>query len=135
MSDAQLTLALGNEAFVAARIAPCAGLRERYLEAIKGGYWPWAERHPRVRFSEYDKFRAIWMDELWHWLFGENPRQVYSLTAFAWKVQHERMSEGGYKSVCLNWSDRNQRVYLGDGLLEYLGLLKDEVESIYGQKH
>jgi len=113
-------------------ISEKSSLRERYRKSVAGIYCPWAEIHPRNRFSEYDQFRTIWIDELYQWLYGENPHQVYSLTAFAWRVQHARMSDGGHKCVCLNWSDRNQRVYLGDGLLEYLGLLKDEVERIYG---
>lgn len=112
-------------------------LRARYLEAIGKRAWPYCgpqydNPHPKHRFAEYDQFRAIWTDELWKWLFGDNPRKIYSLTQFAWDVQHDRISEGGYKSTCLNWSDRNQRVYLGDGLLEYLGILKDDVEAVHG---
>ncbi|MEM7700061.1 MAG: hypothetical protein AAF236_16830 [Verrucomicrobiota bacterium] len=106
-------------------------LRSRYLEAIKDGYWPWAERHPRDRFSEYDQFRKIWCSELHNWLFGDNTREVSSLTEFAWTVQHDCLSGEGKSIICLNWSDRNQRVYLGDGLLEYLGLLKDDIEAAY----
>jgi hypothetical protein len=133
MASAQQTLDLGAGTAAAPEEGLFPGVRERYLEAIKGGHWPWAQVHPRARFSEYDGFRAIWADELWQWLYGGNPRRVHCLTAFAWAVQHARMSGGGRSAVCLNWSDRNQRVYLGDGLLEYLGILKDEVKRVYGQ--
>lgn len=108
-----------------------ATLRERYLAAIKGIYCPWADRHPRNRFAEYDRFRSIWTEELHRWLFGDNALKVYSLSEFAWRVQHQRISEGGRLLNCLNFSDRRQRVYLGDGLLQYLGLLKDDVEKLY----
>lgn len=110
---------------------PLPTLRERYLAAIKDDHYPWARRHHRHRFTEYDQFRAIWQDELWHWLYGDNPRGIGSLTVFAWKVQHARISNGGRNTNCLNWSNKNQRLYLGDGLLDYLGLLKDEVERLY----
>ena len=132
MDASQQTLELANDGTgQPLATMPCSGLRARYLEAIKGGFWPWAERHPRNRFGEYDQFRGIWCAELRNWLFGDNARQVYSLTELAWAVQHDRLSDGGKKIICLNWSDRNQRVYLGDGLLEYLGLLKDDIEAAY----
>ena len=109
-------------------------LRTKYLDATKGLYCPWAEIPPRKRFAEYDEWRAIWVEELRAWLYGGNPRQVGSLTQLAWKVQHDRIGEGGRRFYCLNWSDRSQRVYLGDGLIEYLGVLKDEVERMNGEK-
>ena len=134
MTPDQTTLALASDASTGGTYSAPAGcdLKTRYLDAIKNLYCPWAEVHPRRRFSEFDQFRTIWTDELWKWIFGDNPRQVSSLTEFAWAVQHDRISEGGRNTICLNWSDKNQRVYLGDGLLEYLGLLKDEVEKHYG---
>jgi len=132
MSDAQQTFVF-HAPLEEARLPSHEGLRERYIAAIKDGYFPWAKRHPRHRFAEYDEFRPIWSHELWQWIFGDNPRHVDTLTAFAWAVQHHRISEGGYKSTCLNWSDKNQRLYLGDGLLEYLGLLKDDLESAYSK--
>lgn len=106
-------------------------LKAKYLDAIKDLYCPWALRHPRHRFAEYDKYRAIWCEELVKWRTGPDPWKFNGLTDFAWRVQHERISEGGQYFNCLNWSDRRQRVYLGDGLLEYLGLLKDEVKRVY----
>lgn len=102
-------------------------LRVRYREAVAHLHCPWADRPPSYRFAEYDQFRAIWCQELHQWLYGDNPRGVHSLTQLAWKVQHARISDGGRIFNCLNFSDRTQRVYLGDGLLEYLGLLKDDL--------
>lgn len=132
-SDSQLAFCTAEMEAAEQNITVTQSLRLRYLEAVRGLYCPWSMVSPRYRFTEYDQFRSIWTHEIWQWLYGSNPLKCHSLTDLAWKVQHERISEGGYKCTCLNFSDRNQRVYLGDGLLEYLGLLCDDVRALNGK--
>jgi hypothetical protein len=116
-----------------AQRAELGTLKERYDLACAGGRI-WSPADARKRFVEYDRHRLTFCHELWLWLYGSNPRKLYSLTAFAWSVTHSPINGGGITTWCLDWSDRRQRVYLGDGLIEYLGLLKDEVERIYGPR-
>lgn len=105
----------------------------RYRTAVQDLYTPWAEISPADRFEEYDEHRAVWAEELYSWLYRGNPRGIRCMTHFAWDIQHERLSQGGTCTVCLNFNTRSQRFFLGDGLLQYLGLLKDDMETLYGE--
>ena len=104
--------------------------RERYTAATARC---WSPRRADRRFAEFDSYRAQFAHGIWDWLFGANQHGVDSLTALAWKMTHE-INDGGRSTRCLDWSDKKQRLYLGDGLMEYLGLLKDEVKRVYEGK-
>lgn len=106
-----------------------AELRRRYIDACERC---WDPVKARARFAEYDEYREVFCREMYAWLYGTNPRAIDTLTGFAWEVTHTPINEGGKFLRCLDFSDRKQRVYLGGGLLEYLGLLKDAMEEVYG---
>ena len=101
-------------------------LMKAYHAAVGGCFSP---VDARERFGEYDGYREIFIEELESWLGGSNPREVKNLEDFAWKVQGVRISEGVKNANCLDWDSRKQRAHLGDGLLEYLGLLESRVKG------
>ncbi len=112
------------------RAEDALSLRERYMEACAGCYHPLRARR---RFNEYDAHRAVFASEIHAWLYEGNPREAGGLTHLAWQVLHEKINDGGKNTLCLTWSERNQRAYLGDGLFQYLQLLCGEAKKVYGQ--
>lgn len=125
-------LPLTGENVSAGIAAHVTDLRQRYNEAVKSTAWK--PGTARRRFTEYDQYRALFCREIEAWLYRGNPRATYSLCALAWKVTHEVVNDGGRGLKCWTWSDRNQRAYLGDGFLEYLGLLREAVKASQERK-
>jgi hypothetical protein len=94
----------------------------------------WNPRVARARFAEYDAYRAVWCSALHAWLYGESPYDASTLSRLAWLVAWDTINEQGKYIRCLDFNERRQKLYLGDGLLLYLGLLKDEIERTYGRQ-
>lgn len=105
-------------------------LQARYREACARCFDPGKARR---RLSEYDQFRAAFWHALYDWDYGSNKYRANTLSELAWAVLHE-INEGGTRTHCLNWSDTRQKLFLGDGLVHYLGLLRDDLRSLYEPK-
>jgi hypothetical protein len=101
-----------------------AMFRARYIEAVKEC---WNPGEARRRFPEYDQYHETWWREIVAWKFGDNPREFGSLTQLAYKIAWE-INDGGKYLNCMDFNERKQRVYLGSGLIQYLGILCDEIE-------
>ena len=110
-------------------VAPSPTLRDRYNAACKRCWHPPTARR---RFSEYDQFRAAFTSAIDDWIYGENTIKAHSLSDLAWKVLANH-NDGS--TTCLDFNERTQRLYLGDGLLNYLGLLKDDLKALRERFH
>ncbi len=98
-------------------------LRNKYREACKEC---WNPREAVRRFAEYDRYRPQFVAALRKWIQEERPT---SLTKCVWHCCWE-FNEGKYLN-CLDFSERRQKIYLGDGLIEYVKLLLEEIERVY----
>lgn len=104
-----------------------SALRERYRRQAEADCWN--PRAALARFTEFDAHRERFIAEIKEWLHGGNRRGVHSLGEMAWEVVHAINHEHGKQMLCLDFNEKRQRVFLADGLMQYLGLLKDDVED------
>lgn len=109
---------------------PTEALRVLYREACAACFDP---HKARRRFAEYDEFRSRFWHAIHDYDYGNNVYEANSLSELAWAVLHD-INEGGTRTHCLNWSDHKQKLYLGDGLTTYLGILRDGIRSLYAPK-
>ena len=101
-----------------------AELRAKYAEAVQRC---WSPAKARARFAEYDRYRPQFQTAIRAW---NRARRPTSLRKMIWQTCAE-FNARRYVN-CLDFNERKQRFYLGDGLFEYVLLLVEEIERVYG---